>query len=208
MLHSRLAAIDAQPLGRGESWLIPALLVAACASGAVLFWAAGEALIGGLLAIGTLLAGAVTAVAMRRPAVPDTLAVAAPDYSLVASALALSADPAAVTSSDGRLITANTAYRERFPEAPAPTEVGADEEAARSLASAQSLAWRDGHGAVTELTTVDGTTSVEVQRVGSRGDQLLWRFSRPRPDPLAVLVGRVTGSEGDIMARSGLSTLR
>ena len=37
-----------------------------------------------------------------------------PDYSLIGAALGLSPEPAAVTSSEGALLIANGAYRERF----------------------------------------------------------------------------------------------
>ncbi|HVF84113.1 MAG TPA: response regulator [Sphingomicrobium sp.] len=203
MLHTRLAAIDAQPLGRGESWLVPGLLLAACASGALLFWIGGHPLIGILLTAGTFIAGTVAAIAARRSAVPAA-AMAAPDYALVASALALSPDPAALTDGNGRLITANVAYRTRFRGAPAPADVGLGPDATASLAEARALAWRDGESRVDDVATEGGPCLVEVQRVGVRGDQLLWRFPRPRRDPLAVLVKRVTGTEGDIMARSGV----
>jgi two-component system, cell cycle sensor histidine kinase and response regulator CckA len=204
MLHTRLAAIEAQPLGRGEPWLIPALLAAALASGAFLFWVAGHPLVGSLLALSTVVAGGVSWLAARGSSVAAPAASAAPDYALVASALAISSDAAALTDGEGRLITANAEYRTRFPGAPAPTDLGSDEEAAGALASARTMAWRDGKGCVSGIHTGAGLAAVEVQRVGARGDQLLWRFPPPRRDPLAVLVKRIDGAEGEILARSGM----
>ena len=204
MLHTRLAAIDAKPLGRGEPWLIPGLLAAALASGAFLFWISGHLLVGALLAISTLIAGTLAGLALRQSAGPQASVAVAPDYSLVASALALSPDPAALTDREGQLVTANAAYRARFPGAPSPPNLGADDESTRSLNLARTLAWRDGEGGAESITTQSGPAAVEVQRVGARGDQLLWRFPRARPDLLAVLVQRIGGMEGEIFARSGV----
>lgn len=204
MLHTRLAAIDAQPLGRGEPWLVPALLAAALASGALLAFAAGERLVGALLAAGTVLAFVLGWLFARRrsPAVPQPVTVT--DHALVASALALCRDPAVLTDGAGHLLAANAAYRARFPDAPAPVRLGQDDEAAEGLELARTLAWRDGQGCVARIATSAGLQSVEVERVGSRGDHLLWRLPRPRRDPLSVQSQRISGADGEVLARSGV----
>ena len=205
MLHSRLAAIDAQPLPRGESWLIPSLVGLALVSGALLAVAAGHPVVAALLTLSTAVTVVLAWFFGRRGAdLPSALAPVAPDYSLVASSLALCPDAAAVTNSEGRLITANAAYRFRFPNDPAPTELGIDEDAGGALSRARSLAWRDGHGSGASIATADGPVSVEVERVGARGDQLLWRFPRPKRDMVATLSRRMVGAEGSIFAQSGV----
>ncbi|WP_205480637.1 response regulator [Sphingomonas arenae] len=205
MIHSRLAAIDAQPLPRGESWLIPLLVVLALVSGALLAFVVGHPRIALLLGLGTLLSGGAAILSARPTAASRTVFPAvSPDYALVASSLSLCPDPAVLTDSDGRLITANAAYRERFAGAPAPTGIGIDEEASAALGLARSLAWRDGQGCAAGITTSAGQVAVGVERVGSRGDQLLWRFPRPQPDRTRIAARRMRGAEGEILAQSGV----
>ncbi len=204
MLHTRFAAIDAQPLGRGEPWLVPLLVAAALASGTLLATASGHPLVGALLAAGTLLAAALAWLADRRSRSAEPVAVAAPDHALVASALALCPDPVALTDPAGRLVAANASYTQRFSAASGPLAVGENDEAASKLERARSLAIRSGSGSADEIQTAAGLQSVEVQRAGAVGDQLLWRFPRPRRNPLAVLERRIGGAEGEILARSGV----
>ncbi len=204
MLHTRLAAIDAQPLGRGEPWLVPALLAAALASGALLALAAGHPLVSGLLAAGTIVALVTGRLTTRRAGTSPVQPIVTGDNALVASALALCPHPAALTDGDGWLRAANAAYRDRFPGAPGPLQLGEDEDAAQGLELARSLAWRDGQGCAARIATAAGPQAVEVERVGTHGDHLLWRFPRPRRDPLTVLSARMGGAEGDILARSGV----
>ncbi|MFC7537438.1 response regulator [Sphingomonas sp. GCM10030256] len=205
MLHARLAAIEAEPLPRGESWLVPVLVAAGLGSLAVLALVAGQPLAAALLGAAAPL-GALVAWALFRRS-PAQAAMAVPvqsDYSLVSSSLALCPDPAALTASDGQLIAANTAYRERFPGSPVPLAVGADDDAALSLGAAQALAWRDGTSSADGIATAQGPAKVEVERVGARGDQLLWRFHRPARDMIATVTGRILGAEGEVFAASGI----
>jgi two-component system cell cycle sensor histidine kinase/response regulator CckA len=203
MLHSRLAAIDAQPLGRGEPWLLPLLIAAALASAAIIALAGGQPLFGALLAAGTLLALAIGWLAGRRSPLAAPVAPALPDHALIAAGLGLCPDPAALTDAAGRLVVANASYETRFPTAPQPTALGADAEAAEQLERVRTLALRDGEGTA-DVATAAGAQAVEVRRVGAFGDQLLWRFPRPPRDPLAVQARRIGGVEGDILAKAGV----
>jgi two-component system, cell cycle sensor histidine kinase and response regulator CckA len=207
MLHSRLAAINAQPLGRGEPWLVPVLLATALASAALLALLAGDS------SVGLLLGGAVLGLALvsaavgflgrrGRPTAP-MLVVGSVDTSLIAAGLSLCPDPAALTDGDGRLVTANAAYRTRFPGSPPPFDLGIDEEARAMLAEARAMAWRDGHGRV-GIVTAAGQAAIEVERVGARGDQLLWRFPRPARDRVAVLRQRMASTEGESLSHGGV----
>ena len=205
MLHARLAAIEAEPLPRGESWLVPLLVAAALASVALLALAAGRPLAAALLAAAAPVAAACAWLAVRRRRVDAVEPVAVQsDHSLVSSSLALCPDPVALSASDGHLIAANAAYRERFAGAPPPLEIGLDQEAGLSLAMAQSLAWRDGQGCADGIATAAGPAAVEVERVGTRGDQLLWRFPRPERDMMSTLTRRLLGTEGEVFAASGI----
>jgi len=204
MLHTRLAALDAQPLGRGESWFVLALLFVALGGSAGLAMLASQPLIAAVLLLGTLVAAGLSWAGWRRSAALAPVTVVAPDYALVGSALALSTDPAALTDGEGSLISANDAYNQRFPGAPPPSELGAGDEAASALASARAIAWRDGRGVTPHVATHTGMVSAEIQRVGARSDLLLWRFPRPSRDFLTVLSGRAVGPEGEILAKNGV----
>ena len=203
MLHTRLAAIDAQPVGRGEPWLLPILIAAALATAAVIAFVGGQPLIGALLAAGMLLTVAIGSLASRRRQAPEPVAPAPPDHGLIASSLALCPDPAALTDASGRLVVANAGYEARFPTAPQPIALGSDGEAAEQLERTRMNALRDGEG-VADIATAAGPQAVEVRRVGAFGDQLLWRFPRPRRDPLSTLVRRMSGLEGEILAKAGV----
>jgi two-component system cell cycle sensor histidine kinase/response regulator CckA len=67
------------------------------------------------------------------------------------------------------------------------------------------MAWRDGGGCVAGVVTIAGSSPVEVERVGARGDLLLWRFPAPsRPDPLAAAARRMDGLAGERFAAAGV----
>ena len=181
MLHARLAAIEAEPVSRGEPWLVPLILAALLAGLALLALAAGTPVAAiplGIAAIAAALLGWVR----RSPAqqAEAAAATAAPDFALVSAGLNLCHDPAVLTDGDGRLLSLNRSYRQRFPALPSPLELGLGEEAGAAIADAKALAFRDGEGCVAGLETDIGPLSVTVQRVGQGRDLLLWRFPRPR----------------------------
>src|SRR5688572_23728421 len=130
MLHQELPSIDVLPLDGAPRWLVPALVVGAALTGALLAWLLGYP----LAAAGFVVAGLVGATAVKladrrsRPAFVQsgTLSLA-PDYSVIGSTLGLSREPAALTNSDGGLLIANSAYRDRFGGACPPLELGTDE---------------------------------------------------------------------------------
>src|SRR5687768_11093492 len=93
-----------------------------------------------LVAAGFVVAGMVAAVAARLgdkrsgPAIPQAGALSlAPDYSVIGSTLGLTPEPAALTDSEGSLLIANSAYRDRFGGACPPLGLGTDEDSSQSL---------------------------------------------------------------------------
>jgi two-component system cell cycle sensor histidine kinase/response regulator CckA len=204
MLHSRLAAIDAEPVKGGEPWLVPLALALALGMLAVAALALGSGLAGAGLGVAALVAGAVGW--RLKPAGLKSEAPAAPlpDLGLVASSLSLCADPAVLTDGDGRLLSANEAYRSRFPGVPGPLDLGVDEAAAETLDQLRQRAWRDGQGCAAGVAGPGGPLMIEVERVGLARDHFLWRFPRPRRSPLAVLAGRLAGVEGEVLSHSGV----
>src|SRR6185503_1186304 len=110
---------------------------------------------------------------------PSDPLLVGPDYALLGSALGLSTDPVALTTGEGSLLLVNAAFRERFGGARPPLELAADDDAAEGLKLAQTMAWRDGGGCVAAVETIAGATPVEVERIGTADNLLLWRFVRP-----------------------------
>jgi two-component system cell cycle sensor histidine kinase/response regulator CckA len=128
-----------------------------------------------------------------------------PDYSIIGATLGLTREPAAVTSSEGALLIANSAYRERFGGSSPPPGLGNDEDSRHSLQVAQSMARRDGGGCAAGIATAAGTVAVEVERMGSTGELLLWRFPSPAPtDPLSVAAKALAGPTGERLSAAGL----
>jgi len=205
MLYQELPRIDATPLSGMGRWLAPVIVVAAAFSLAILLLLLGQLLIAAAaLAGGAVFAGVLYFHRPHQERGEEALIVG-PDYSVAGSALAHCKEPAALTTAEGSLLIANAAYRERFRGARQPLELGADERGNQSLALAQSMAWRDGAGCVAGVVTEAGPIPVEVERTGSRGDLLLWRFpDAPAVDPLTVAVKRIEGPLGESLASAGV----
>jgi len=204
MLYQELPPIQSTRLDRWGRWLVPGLVGGAALTAAILLLLFGQPLIAfGALFAG--LAGGTYAYLEAQPrAVPGEL-IMAPDYSLVGSALALSREPTALTSDEGSLLIVNTAYRDRFGGSRSPLDLGVDEHALQGLQLAKSMAWRDGAGCVPAVTTTAGPTPVEVERVGSQGQLLLWRFPNPSPvDPLTSAVKAIQGLTGERLVAAGV----
>jgi two-component system cell cycle sensor histidine kinase/response regulator CckA len=207
MLYQELPRIDSAPLDGWGRWLAPALVGGAGLSAALLLLLVGAPVPAALF----LIAGAVgAAVAWRKadvPRAPNEPLLVGPDYSLVGSALSLHCDPCVLTTGEGSLLVANTAYRERFGGSRPPLELASDDEARKGLELARGMAWREGGGCVAGIATSAGSSPVEVERVGAADELLLWRFPDPAPpDPLASAARRVQGVIGDRLASAGVMT--
>jgi len=204
MLYQELPRIDQGPFDGSGRWLGPAIAGAAGVTIAVVLLLVGAPLLAGAAAVGGV--GGAAIIYRRTAAIPapDEPLVGGPDYSLVGSALGLSRDPVALTDGDGALLVVNPAYRERFGGA-APMRLAATEAASDGLQLAKSMATRDGAGCVAGIETASGTSPVEVERVGTRSDQLLWRFPSAQPsDPLLVAARRIDEVTGERLASAGV----
>jgi two-component system, cell cycle sensor histidine kinase and response regulator CckA len=205
MLYQELPRIDSTPLDGWSRWLAPALIFAAGLSAAFVLLLLAQPLLGGI----ALMAGAVGAVVAYartpRAVLRDEPLLVGPDYSLLGSALGLAREPVALTTREGTLLIANSAYRERFAGARPPLELGADEDGAQTLEMALSMARRDGAGCVAGVATIGGKWPVEVERVGSSGDMLLWRFPEAsQMDPLTLAARWIEGTAGERLAAAGV----
>jgi two-component system cell cycle sensor histidine kinase/response regulator CckA len=205
MLYQELPRIDSTPLDGWARWLAPALVFGAALSVAAIFLLIGRTTLAEIAMVLGVAGGLLAFLRAPRPAARTEPLVAGPDYSVVGSALGIIGDPAALTTADGSLLIANPAYRDRFGTGKAPLELGADDNAVQALGVAEAMAWRDGGGCVTGVSTIAGTWPVEVERVGSQGDLLLWRFPEPPPlDPLTLTARRIEGAVGDRLAAAGV----
>ena len=204
MLYQELPSIESTPLDRWGRWLAPALIMGAALTAAILCVLWGKGTVAAAL-IGIGFVGAVVAY-VRAPSAKgpvDALAVG-PDFGLLGSALSLSSDPVALTSGEGSLLVVNSAYRERFGTQP-PIDVAASDDARTGLQLAQTMAWRDGAGCVAGIETSAGTSPVEVERVGTGEDLLLWRFVTPgAPDPIVLATSRFRGRSGELLSQAGV----
>ncbi|HEX6218251.1 MAG TPA: PAS domain-containing protein, partial [Sphingomicrobium sp.] len=204
MLHQELPSIDLEPLGGRSRWLVPGIALAAAISGALLLLIVGQPVLAGLFVLLSAGAGWV-ATRLDRPqaGIADQLA-AGPDFALIGSTLALVHDAAAMTDPDGRLLLANQAYRDRFGQV-APLALGAGEEAGKAIEAARTMACRDGAGCAGGIDHGSERLAVEVERVGSAGDHLLWRFPRPAaPDPLMLAADQIAGAVGERFGNAGV----
>src|SRR3954452_14034146 len=160
MLYQELPRIESTHLDGWARWLAPAVIAAAAHTIALLLLLVGQSLFAAAAVLGGLSAAAFVYLRSPRQLAPDVPLVVGPDYSLVGSALALSREPTALTSSEGSLLIVNPAYRDRFGGSHAPLDLGSDEQAEQGLQLAKSMAWRDGAGCVAGVVTVAGSSPV------------------------------------------------
>ena len=199
MQHRLLTPLDSQPLDSGPRWLVPALVAAAAASGALLFWGIGANGFALIFFVGfvAMLVGAFV-LARRGTAVPEAPAIAVPDLPLLGTVLGLLSEPAAMTDGEGQILLANVLYREQFDGAPSPLRLS------DTLADAGKRAMRDANA----TATLDDGRIVEISRAGTRGDLLLWRFpAEIQPDLITAASRRVAGSAGERLAAAGVLTV-
>ena len=203
MLDRELALLEAEPPG-AMRWLVPALVAAAAASGALLFASVGEPLFAGLFLAGVVAMLVAAFVLEKRNDVSNdaTTTVPVPDFALASAALNMTRDPSALTDGDGKVLGTNLAYRTRYGDA-SPKFLPGSGKAKDKLQALGAQAWRDGRASA-EVPLKGGRLPVTVERVGSAADLLLWRIARGQPDMLATLVKRVSGVEGELFSLSGV----
>ena len=205
MLYEKLDLANLDPQGGGLRWLVPALVAAAAASGALLFYVVGEPLFAGLFLTGFVAMLVAAFIVERRGEKRIEIGpVVLPDIPLIGSVLGLSPDPVAITAPDGTLKSANPAYKARFKGTPSPLDIG-NKASRMALALVRESALRDGNGEIADLALPGGSAGVELSRAGVNQDLLLWRFtSAAPPDLLEVAAKRIAGSTGERLASAGV----
>ena len=205
MLYEQLAPLESKGIDGGLRWLVPGLVAAAAASGALLFFVVGQPLFAGLFLAGFVAMLVAAFVIDRRSGKRVEIEpIVLPDIALLGSALELAGEPVALTAPDGTLKSVNTAYKQRFEGMPTPLEIG-DDQCRATLAELREQAWRDGASQFGELALTGDPLAVTVSRVGSGKDLLLWRFPHvARPDLLTVAAKRIAGATGERLAAAGV----
>ena len=205
MLYQELPRIGSTPLDEWARWLAPALIVGAALSAALILFLIGQPLAAAVVILAGAIGGLIAYVRAPSQGIRTEPLVSGPDYSLLGATLGLVKEPAALTSGEGSVLVANTAYRDRFGGGRSPLELGADEDARNDLETAKTLAWRDGAGCVAGVQTAAGSSAVEVERIGAAGELLLWRFPEPAAsDPAVLAVRSVQGMAGERLASVGV----
>lgn len=204
MFQEEPLPLTALPGGRFGRWALPVASAAAALSVFVICWLLGQPVAAVVASMVVLGAGALLIRRQGSSFADIAVVQESPDFSIVAAALRLCPEPAALTTTQGSLLNANEAYRKLFGPVP-PSRIAADEEGARSVEMARSMAARDGAGCVAGVGTGEGNSSVEVERVGALGDFLLWRFPRRRSEEGRRFLSRwLAGPGGESLAQSGI----
>jgi two-component system cell cycle sensor histidine kinase/response regulator CckA len=205
LLYEQLDLADTEPLDGGLRWLVPGLVAAAAASGALLFYLAGQSLFAGLFLAG-FVAMLVAAFVIERRG-PKTIEVApmlVPDLELVGAAMGMSADAAALTDEDGTVRSINPAFKARFGTARSPLDVGQGKKSGKLLTSLREAALRDGQ-AEGEVAVDGGKAAVHVARAGAHKNLMLWRFAGAgQADPIDLAASRIAGPHGERLASAGI----
>ena len=205
MIYEQIDLADPEPLDGGLRWLVPGLVAAAAASGALLFYLIGQSLYAGLFLAGFVAMLVAAFVIDRRGHQQVEIApMLLPDLELVGSALSLSPDAAALTDSDGAIRSVNSAYKARFGSR-SVLELGKDEAAGNTLAALREAAVRDGSAENADGLVEGESAVVSVSLVGANRNLLLWRFTgAPRRDPIDLAAGRIAGEIGERLASVGI----
>jgi two-component system cell cycle sensor histidine kinase/response regulator CckA len=206
MLYEQFDLADTDPLDGGLRWLVPGLVAAAAASGALLFYLLGQSLFAGIFLAGFVaMLVAAFVIDRRTPKAVEVAPLLLPDMELVGSALSLSPDAVALTDAAGVLQSINPAYRSRFNSARPPLELGANAKASKALLKAKDTALRDGEAELQDVALAGGGTKMVVTRVGGQKDLLLWRFGGSGPaDPIDMAAQRIAGATGERLAAAGV----
>ncbi|MGD9810650.1 MAG: histidine kinase dimerization/phospho-acceptor domain-containing protein, partial [Sphingobium sp.] len=180
---------------------VPLLLLAALASGGIVFWAVGDwALAAGFAAA---LIGFAALIHLFRPREHESASVReiAPDWSVTRAAADASGMAVAVTDRAGRLVCASDLYGEWFPAYPVPSSLQLDRDGAARLAESGRAAWRDGESLCEGIAKGGLRADVVITRTGRGDDYLLWHFKPVRQSSIMDELSRMMA--GDIGIQFG-----
>ena len=213
MLERHTPLLDSLPEEEGSRWLVPGLTLAAVVSGAVLLFAAGRPLFAAgfiafvalVLAIAWWIDRSERGEAAATPVSHLPLSLGAPpDMVIVAAAMSLSEEPAALTDVSGRPVSLNPAWRKRFGETN-PFDLVEKGKPADDLRHARDKALREGEAVARAIGGDGPPLDLEVRRIGDGEPLLLFHVATAsKPDLLQVAAKRVAGSTGSRLASAGV----
>jgi two-component system, cell cycle sensor histidine kinase and response regulator CckA len=154
--------------------------------------------VGFLIGFGVVVA--IALVAGRAGAGPRARAAEA-DRALIRAALDAAVEPAAITDREGRLVSANRAYLDRFGASAIPPDLPGLSPDGEAVAALGTAAWRDG-AAETEIGPA--RARLRAARVGIGEDHLLWRVADPRGSLREEAAARITGDYGERLGKVGI----
>lgn len=197
-----ILALTAEPDRR---YALPALLIGAVLSAAVVFVALGDWIIAaGFAAAVVGLAGLVYAVRPAEPAIVATRELP-PDWSIVRAAANGAGMGLAVTDQAGKLVCASDLYGEWFPGWPAPSALPFTPDQIVALVQAGRLAARDGEGRCDTLSHGALKLEAHVARTGRADDYLIWHFQPVRQSSVMEDFGRmISGEVGAQLGDAGI----
>ena len=206
MATTRSALVPILPTGGTRlGAAFTATIIALLAAGSVLlgWWMLDRAMFGAAL-IALLLGGLIVAAALllrvREPEVDVAV-----DWMLVSAAFADTADAAAITRRDGRLVCVSPAYEAMFGAATAPDALPLEDAVLRRLGEAARLALRDGYAEVTDVPLEDGQAVAMLRRAGRRDDHIVWRFRHiGLQNPYGIARTMLEGSAGRRLGEAGV----
>ncbi len=195
------------PIGLGERGLLIVVGAAALVSAALIFWAAGDAVLAAAFSA-TVLAMASLLLFARKlyPAAAQSRLEF--DWSLIRDAADNDDVAVAVTDRAGRLVCANAVHESWFGGPLAPPAIVSDPVAIASLTGAGRTAWRDGRGEARSLRRDTLLFDAEVLRSGRTEDHLVWRFRTATQFDLTLEAKRLIGGvAGKRMGEAGIMTV-
>jgi two-component system cell cycle sensor histidine kinase/response regulator CckA len=187
--------------------LAAGLVAGFLASGALLWWLSGNAVLTASFLAGLLvLAGCVFGLSMlAAPARDDELAP--PDWSVTVAAISQPGVGIAITDRANRLTCANATYHEWFGGDAAPPNLPLERSGLEALTRATREAWRDGSASTGALQGLDANKGWQgtAERAGRGDDYLVWRFAADgAADPSGEIAGWITGTFGDLLSAAGI----
>lgn len=188
--------------------VLPALGIAALASGGVLYATVHEPALAGGFAAAVIAAAFLIWYARRLfPANDLASQSVVTDWTVARAAAQAAGSAIAITDRNGRLICASDQFGEWFPGYPTPPQLKLAGPDVERLTAAGRTAWRDGEARVEGIARGALLLDVDIVRTGRSDDYLLWRFNPvQQANVMDDCLRIITGQTGEHMAEAGVMT--
>ena len=188
----------------GDRVAVAIVVLAALASGGLILWLTGQAVLAGAFcAAGLIAIGALVLAHRLWPAVPTT--EQGVDWSIVRAAAENARVSLAITDRTGRLVCTNERHDTLFDGTSVPPALPLDSDAVERLTAGARLAWRDGSNAVADIMVQGTRFEATIERAGQADDSLIWRFKPTGGvDRLVQAAAVLDSGWGDRLAEAGV----